>query len=129
MDSRQHVHDVCEPNDVRVACDWCGRSVRVAAGADARASHGICERCARVLEGGFDVESLRNSDLSLSALEERTNRLMCHLYESSQMLLDIQQRVRHDGDLLGRVGRALAAIRRQERVVAEIQQWIVSAQG
>jgi hypothetical protein len=116
-----------EPQDVRVLCGWCGSLLRESSNARAVTSHGICARCARVLEGATSTDkSLRPDDI-LSSIEAHANQLMCGLYETRQSLLDIQRRVVDDGELLGRVGQALTAIRRQERAVAEIQRCIVSA--
>jgi hypothetical protein len=54
-------------------------------------------------------------------LEERLNDLMCRLYESRRMLLEIQMRVAADGELPGRIAQAITSIRQQERVLAMIQ--------
>src|SRR5262245_43495100 len=111
-----------ETQDVRVLCGWCGCVVHESPDSNAQTSHGICSGCARVLEGASDRDkSLPAGDPTLGTIEEQTNRLMCHLYESKQALLDLQRKVGHDGELLGRVGQVLASIRRQERAVASIQ--------
>ena len=124
----RHGTESSEPQDVRVLCGWCGTLLRESTDARATTSHGICATCARVLEGTTSREkSLRSDDL-LGSIEEHANQLMCGLYESRQRLLDIQRRVGNDGELLGRVGQAIAAIRRQERAVAEIQRCILAAQ-
>ena len=125
----RHGREGSETQEVRVLCGWCGYVVHESPDSNALTSHGICSRCARVLEGASDRDkSLPSGDPSLATIEEHTNRLMCHLYESKQALLDLQQRVGHDGELLGRVGQVLASIRRQERALASIQQCILSAQ-
>jgi hypothetical protein len=125
----RHGSEGSETQDVRVLCGWCGCVVHDSTDSNALTSHGICSRCVRVLEGASDRDkSLPSGDHTLATIEEQTNRLMCHLYESRQALLDLQRRVGHDGDLLGRVGQVLASIRRQEREVANIQQAILSAQ-
>jgi hypothetical protein len=54
-------------------------------------------------------------------LEEHLNDLMCRLYESRRMLLEIQKRVTTDGELPGRIAQAITSIRQQERVLAMIQ--------
>ena len=46
---------------------------------------------------------------------------MISLYRTRQILTDVQQRVRTDAVLLGRVAEALALVRELERVLAEIQ--------
>ena len=118
-----------EKQDVRVVCGWCGILLRESTGASAITSHGICPRCVRVLETRSPGdESQPSDDLVLSRIEEHTNRLMCRLYESRQCLLDVQKRVRNDGELLGRVGQILASIRQQERLIADIQRCIAAAQ-
>ena len=127
MDLVQHEKGDARQDTLRVVCGWCGRLLRDRPGSEAATSHGICDRCARVLERVAGDEAPRGEP-AFSALEEHTNQLMCHLYETSQMLLDIQQRVRENGELLGRVGQALASVRRQERAVAHIQRWMASAQ-
>jgi hypothetical protein len=124
----RHGTESSESQDVRLLCGWCGCLLRESTDARATTSHGICATCARVLEGTTSREkSLRSNDLLVS-IEEHVNQLMCGLYESRQRLLDIQRRVGDDGELLGRVGQAIAAIRRQERAVAEIQRCILSVQ-
>jgi hypothetical protein len=125
----RHGSEGSETQDVRVLCGWCGYVVHDSADSNAPTSHGICSRCVRVLEGASDRDkSLPSGDHTLSTIEEHTNRLMCHLYQSRQMLLDVQRRVGHDGELLGLVGQVLASIRQQEREVANIQHSILSAQ-
>jgi hypothetical protein len=110
-------------------CGWCGTVIGASNGQPSITSNRACARCARVLEtrSGGD-ESQPSGDLVLSRIEEHANRLMCRLYESRQSLLDVQRRVRDDGELVGLVGQILAAIRQQERVVADIQRCIATAQ-
>jgi hypothetical protein len=128
MDSRHNSVSI-ENQSVRVMCGWCGILLRESAGAAAITSHGICPRCARVLENRSTVdESQPSGELVLSKIEEHTNRLMCRLYETRQALLDVQRRVNADGELIGRVGQILASIRQQERAIAEIQRCIAAAQ-
>lgn len=78
------------------------------------------------LDGHEDAQAASGDDLNLF-LEQRLNELMCRLYESRQMLLEVQKRVRADGDLRSRVGHALAAVRRQERLLVDIQRRIESS--
>ena len=129
MDQRQHLNDgVCAASP-RIACGWCGRELRESPNAQAHTSHGICDRCARVLEGqSMSGKSLPSADPVLPQIEEHTNRLMCRLYESRQSLLAIQRRVSDNAELLGVVGRVLSSVRQQELVVADIQQCILAAQ-
>ena len=129
MDLRQHPNESVCAEQARLACGWCGKVLRDSPNAQAHTSHGICDRCARVLEGQTTSHrSLPSGDPVLPVIEEHTNRLMCRLYESKQSLLAIQRRVDGDGELLGLVGRVLASLRHQERVIADIQQCILSAQ-
>ena len=58
----------------------------------------------------------------LPFLDTKLNNLMFSLYRNRQTLLDVQQRIGTDAALLGRVGEALAFVREQERVLADIQQ-------
>jgi hypothetical protein len=124
----RHGTESSEPSEIRVLCGWCGCLLRDSSDARAVTSHGICARCARVLEGSTSKDKSLRSDDILASIEEHANQLMCGLYEMRQRLVDIQHRVGADGELLGRVGQALTAIRRQERAVAEIQRCIVTAQ-
>ncbi len=121
MDQRQH--DMCAEGP-RIECGWCGRALRESPNAQAHTSHGLCDRCARVLSG----KSLPSADPVLPQIEEHTNRLMCRLYESRQSLLAIQRHVSDNAELLGVVGRVLSSVRQQERIVADIQQCILAAQ-
>ena len=100
----RHASKSDEPQDVRVMCGWCGRLLREPAGEASITSHGICERCARVLEMRPTAdESLPPDNLLLSKIEEHTNLLMCRLYESRQSLLDVQRRAKRAGDLIQRI--------------------------
>ncbi len=113
-----------------VVCGWCGKVLRHSLDAAALTSHGICRRCAGVLEeqgsaGQKDAPATKSDDLP-GFLEERLNELMCGLYESRQTLLEVQKRVRADGELLGRIGQALASVRQQERVLVHIQRRVGS---
>lgn len=76
--------------------------------------------------GRVDAVTGDGGDLSVF-LEERLNELMCRLYESRQMLLEVQKRVHADTEVLGRVRQALAAVRRQERLLVEIQRRLESS--
>jgi hypothetical protein len=78
------------------------------------------------IDGQEDAQEGSGNDLNVF-LEQRLNELMCRLYESRQMLLEVQKRVRADGDLRSRVGHALAAVRRQERLLVDIQRRIESS--
>ena len=129
MDQRQPLNDGECASGHRIECGWCGRALRESSNAQAHTSHGICDRCARVLEGqSMSGKSLPSADPVLPQIEEHTNRLMCRLYESRQSLLAIQRRVSDNAELLGVVGRVLSSVRQQERVVADIQQCILAAQ-
>lgn len=108
--------------DVRVVCGWCGRVLRDSNEAGVLTSHGLCPRCANVLEGGAES----SSGGELAALEHRVNLLMCQIYQTKQLLVGVQQRLGTDGELSRRVMQALLSIREQERVVAKIQQDICS---
>jgi hypothetical protein len=110
---------------IRVVCGWCGRLLRDSDQPGALTSHGLCPRCAQVLEGRT---AERLGDDAAAALEHRVNVLMCQIYQTRQMLLGMQQRVGTNAELLARVGQALVSIRQQERVVADIQRDISSAQ-
>lgn len=113
-----------------VVCGWCGKVLRESPDTAALTSHGICCRCAGVLEeqGSApqkDAPLVRRDDLP-GFLEERLNELMCRLYDSRQTLLDVQKRVAADGELLGRIRQALASVRQQERVLVHIQRRVAS---
>jgi hypothetical protein len=127
MDSVQWQNETDYSAQMRVVCGWCGKLLRDAGAPHLPTSHGICVNCSRVLEGGGMNNNTGHSS-DISALERHTNVLMCRLYENRQMLLDLQHRVSHDAELLARVGQMLASIRQQERVIGDIQQWILSAQ-
>ena len=130
MDSTQMRVEGDETGAPRV-CGWCGKVLRDFPDTAALASQGICRRCASVLEGQSidgheDAQAASGNDLN-EFLEQRLNELMCRLYESRQMLLEVQKRVRADRDLRSRVGHALAAVRRQERLLVDIQRRIESS--
>jgi hypothetical protein len=127
MDSLQRQHDTAA-HDAGMACERCRRPLVDASGVRASTPAGICDRCAGALEGDFGHRQPRLHDRPAGTLEEYTGQLMCSLYESRQVLLVLQKQVRHDGQLLGRVGQVLTAIRRQERILADIQRWMASAQ-
>lgn len=76
--------------------------------------------------GRVDAAAGDGDDLAVF-LEERLNELMCRLYESRQMLLEVQKRVHADTEVLGRVRQALAAVRLQERLLVEIQRRLESS--
>ena len=130
MDLHQHPNGDCvRAQESQPVCAWCGRMFPKIPNARALPSHGICNRCAWVLEGQtMSDKGHPSGDPVVSEIEEHTNRLMCRLYESRQALLAIQRRVGDDAELLGIVGHALTSIRQQERVVADIQQCILSAE-
>ena len=133
MDATRMRVDEDKPGSSSTAlvCGWCKKVLRESSDTDALTSHGICRRCASVLEGQYSAGRVGavvgdGADLAVF-LEERLNELMCRLYESRQLLLEVQTRVPADTEVLGRVRQALAAIRRQERLLVEIQKRLESA--
>ena len=63
MDQRQLLNDGVSAAGPRIACGWCGRAFRESPNAQAHTSHGICDRCARVLEGqSMNGNSLPSAD-------------------------------------------------------------------
>ena len=110
---------------IRVVCGWCGRLLRECNESGALTSHGLCPRCAQVLDG--PTAESRSNDV-LAILEHRVNTLMCHVYQTRQLLLGMQQQAGTNVELLARVGQALVSVRQQERAVEQIQQQISEAQ-
>ena len=107
---------------VKIVCGWCGRLLREAEH-DGATSHGICEKCSSVLEGSGRSSSSEMDDF-VTFLDDHVNQLMCRVYQTRQLLLDVEHRVPADTELMSRVRQALASLRHQERVVAEMQQRI-----
>ena len=103
---------------IKVVCGWCGRVLRDSRETGAITSHGLCPRCANVLEGRVEL----SSDGLPSDLEQRVNVLMCQVYQTKQLLIGLQRRLNGDAELSARLNQALLSIREQERVVAGIQQ-------
>jgi hypothetical protein len=62
-------------------------------------------------------------------LNAKLNDLMFSLYRSRQALTAMQQQAQTDVVMLGQVGEAIAALREQERTLAEIQQRLDSVRG
>ena len=114
-----------------LVCGWCKKVLRESSDTDALTSHGICRRCASVLEGQYNAgrvgAAAGDGEDVAGFLEERMNELMCRLYESRQMLLEVQTRVHADTEVLGRVRQALSAVRRQEQLLVEIQRRLESS--
>jgi len=114
---------------LRLVCSWCGALLREATSPEAATSHGICRKCASVLErdcrrGSTPPQRNLDPPNALGFVEERLNEMMCKLYESREALRDLQKRIGDNGRLLGAVGRALASVRHQEKALAEIQRRI-----
>src|SRR6478672_9570105 len=86
---------------VKVVCGWCGRLLRDSQD-DGATSHGICAKCSSVLEGTVHPSSAEMDDF-VTFLDDRVNQLMCRVYQSRQLLLDVEQRVGADSHLLSRV--------------------------
>jgi hypothetical protein len=108
---------------ITVVCGWCGSLLRHARDTHAVTSHGLCARCARVLDRRSEASVCEEKG---DELEHRVSMLICQVYQTRQLLLSAQQRAGADADISARISHALVSVKQQERVLADIQRDFLS---